>query len=126
MKKPLKLPSRVRLSKTASGHLNYLKTQTQLTPNLLARVALCLSIKSDFDYRQLTPASDGLEFNLPTLLGDHALAYELLLLSESNPSDADELSKALVSHIENGISSLRQAKSLVDVTKTLDLDFYQS
>ena len=115
MKKPLKLPSRIRLSKEVSNQLNYLKSQTQLTPNILARIALATSIESGFDYRQLSPAGDGLEFNLPTLLGDHTLAYELLLLSETEAEDQDELTQALVSHIENGVASLRQAKSLLEM-----------
>jgi DNA sulfur modification protein DndE len=115
MKKPLKLPSRVRLSKEVSGQLSYLKAKTQLTPNILARIALATSIESGFDYRQLSPSGDGLEFNLPTLLGDQTLIYELLLLSETGAEDQDELTHALVSHIENGVASLRQAKALRDV-----------
>jgi len=115
MKKPLKLPSRIRLSKEVSNQLNHLKSQTQLTPNILARIALATSIESGFDYRQLSPVGDGLEFNLPTLLGDQTLIYELLLLSETGAEDQDELTQALVSHIENGVASLRQAKALRDV-----------
>ena len=115
MKKPLKLPSRVRLSKEVSAQLNHIKSQTQLTPNILARVALAISIESGFDYRQLNPAGDGLEFNLPTLLGEQTLVFELLLLSETQAQTQEELTQALASHIENGVASLRQCKNSATV-----------
>ena len=115
MNEPLKLPSRVRVSEAVSNHLAYLKSKTQLTPNILARIALTISLNSNFDHRHLSPVCDGLEFNLSTLLGDQTLTYELLLLSESGASSVEELTMALVSHIENGIAYLRQVKSLTDV-----------
>ena len=119
MNEPLKLPSRVRVSEAASNHLAYLKSKTQLTPNILARIALTVSLNSNFDHRHLSPVCDGLEFNLSTLLGDQTLTYELLLLSESGASSVEELTMALVSHIENGVSYLRTSKSLNSLVDTI-------
>jgi DNA sulfur modification protein DndE len=119
MNAPPSLPSRIRLSQSSSDQLTFLKTKTGLTPNILARIAFSLSLKSDFDYRQLSPASDGLEFNLGTLLGEHIQLYELLLLEDCDAKNPEELTSAMVSHIDNGLSYLKVTKtlgSLVDTT----------
>jgi len=112
MNTPPSLPNRIRLSQTSSEQLTWLKAKSGITPNILARIAFSLSLKSEFDFRQLTPQSDGLEFNLGTLLGEHAQLYELLLLDDSNATTSEELNRAMVSHIENGLSYLRGSKSL--------------
>ena len=119
MNAPPSLPNRIRLSQTSSEQLTWLKAKSGITPNILARIAFSLSLKSEFDFRQLTPQSDGLEFNLGTLLGEHAQLYELLLLDDSNATTSEELSRAMVSHIENGLSYLRASKSLNSLVGTI-------
>jgi len=119
MNAPPSLPNRIRLSQASSEQLTSLKAKSGITPNILARIAFSLSLKSDFDFRQLTPQSDGLEINLGTLLGEHAQLYELLLLEDSNAASSEELSLALVSHIENGLAYMRAVKSLNGLIKTI-------
>ena len=109
------LPNRIRLSQSASDQLGLLKTRTGLTPNILARIAFSYSLRADFDYQQLTPAADGLEFNLVTLLGDYSSLYELLLFQDSQASTSEELSNALISHIENGLTYMMGTKRLTDL-----------
>ena len=109
------LPNRIRLSQSASDQLGLLKTRTGLTPNILARIAFAYSLRADFDYQQLTPTADGLDFNLVTLLGDYLSLYELLLFQDSQASTSEELSSALISHIENGLTYMMGTKRLTDL-----------
>src|SRR5437868_1986794 len=73
------LPNRLRVSKQATDSLKQLKSRTGLTPNLLCRMAMTLSLEEGVAGGQRKTDLDGSEFNLPTLLGDHALAYECLI-----------------------------------------------
>ena len=45
--------------------------------------------------------------------------YELLLLEDSNAASSEELSLALVSHIENGLAYMRAVKSLNGLIQTI-------
>jgi len=106
------LPNRIRLSKTASDQLRLLKSRTGLTPNILARIALILSVRAEHDPWQREVDMEGLEINLPTLLGEYAQLYELLLAKTSRAQTSQELTRALVSHVDGGLHSLRGVKNL--------------
>lgn len=113
--RPFMLPNRICISKTASEQLKLLKARTGITPNILARMALVRSIKEKFDYTLKEVASDGLEFQMSSLLGEYALLYEKLLMELHAIPDHHELSKALAAHIENGLSYIKNVKDLKDL-----------
>lgn len=113
------LPNRIHLSKTASEQLKLLKARTGITPNILARIALVRSIKEKFDYTLKETTSDGLEFQMPTLLGEHALLYEKLLIELHGLQDHHELAQALAAHIENGLTYIRNVKDLKDLLQQI-------
>ena len=120
MNAPPNLPNRIRLSQSSSEQLTFLKSRTGVTPNILARIAFTLSLKSKFDISQLNPDNDGLEFNLGNLLGEHVQLYELLLLQDSNAATQEDLSNAFVSHIENGLQGLRSVKNLLQLSNQIN------
>lgn len=114
------LPNRIYLSKTASEQLKWLKGRTGITPNILARLALARSIKDGFNYKQKKNlVLDGLEFQMPTLLGEYALLYEKLLIELHQLNNTDDLTVVLAAHIENGLASLRRAKDLGELLSQL-------
>ena len=43
------LPNRIKLSKNATDKLRYLKSKTGLTPNILSRIAIMLTIREGSD-----------------------------------------------------------------------------
>jgi DNA sulfur modification protein DndE len=108
------LPSRIRISKRATDHLKTLKARTKLTPNVLSRIALAVSLrKGARSVREVK--LDGSEFNLPTLFGDQALLYECLLRQmhgQLNPKKAQML---IAWHIEQGVEELRKVKNAADL-----------
>jgi len=106
------LPNRIRLSKAASDQLRLLKGRTGLTPNVLSRIAIIISIRAKHDPWQREVDTNGLEINLSTLLGEYAQLYELLLVSKSMAQTPQELTRALVSYVEGGLHSLRGVKNL--------------
>lgn len=105
------LPNRIHLTKQASEQLKFLKARTGITPNILARIALARSLKEGYDYTQHEDlVLDGLEFLIPTLLGDYALLYERLLIERHRIKDSQQLALAIVAHIENGLGGIRNVR----------------
>jgi DNA sulfur modification protein DndE len=115
------LPNRIHLSKIASEQLKLLKGRTGITPNILARIALARSIKEGFNYKLKEDMTlDGLEFQMPTLLGEYALLYERLLVELHQFENSNDLTLALAAHIENGLASIRSVKDLGELLSQLD------
>jgi DNA sulfur modification protein DndE len=110
-------PNRIHISKEASEHLKFLKGRTGVTPNILCRIALLLSLR---DRRKCNPANthlDGLEFNLTTLFASYAPLYECLLrqvYGQLHEKDAESL---LAAHIDDGVKRIRAVKSLADLSQ---------
>ena len=111
------IPHRVRISDETTKRLQYLKSKTGLTPNILSRFAFILSIR---DLRRVSKKSSdlsGQEFNAPTLFGEHQLLYELLLAKYvAKTSDDRDSATIIATHIENGVHKIGHVRSLRDVT----------
>jgi len=101
------LPNRFRISSRASKALGSLKTATGLTPNILCRYAFALSIKDGKKGGLKELVLDGSEFNMPTLFGEHALAYECLLRHVHGEMPGKRIVEIVASHIEDGVDMLR-------------------
>jgi len=100
---------RVRFSKDADIGLRTLKARTGITPNLLCRVALCLSLEEPGvpDPGQYPEDSDR-EINKPTLLGDYETLFTALAVQRTAQDGLDptQLDAQLRAHIHRGITTL--------------------
>jgi DNA sulfur modification protein DndE len=112
--------NKIILSKDASEQLKQLKARTGLTPNILSRIGLCLSLTEPaIPDASLYPEHDR-EFNRYTLLGEWDGMYVALLrqrlLQDELP--ADEMECQFRAHLHRGIASLSKlAKSVNDIIR---------
>lgn len=113
--------TKLKISTDAESRLRSLRQRTGLTPNLLCRMAIMLSLEDG----PVGPATDtdegGSEFNAYTLTGDHdRLIFAMLRLVEEEQAGApvadDELLARLRAHIHRGVGTLSvRAKAPADV-----------
>jgi DNA sulfur modification protein DndE len=109
------LPNRLHISHRASEQLKFLKSKTGVTPNILCRMALALSIeekhKANPDITDLT----GSEFNIVTLLGDSAPLFEALLKQKYGNIQVKDAELIMAAHIDHGLDKLKRAKNVLDL-----------
>lgn len=99
---------RLKTSKSTADQLKQLQISTNLTPNVLARLAVGLSIGSaPLDVEQL-PDTNGTEFNRNTLTGDYDFAFKAMIAQDLGReiSDDDFFPKLFNLHLERGIQLL--------------------
>jgi DNA sulfur modification protein DndE len=116
--------SKLKISEDATSKLRFLRNRTGLTPNLLCRVALMLSLDEGPIGHRAPPDEDGSEFNAYTLTGEYGALFAALLrwveegpLSEE-PMDNAALLDRLRGHIHRGVGTLSvRAKSPADVLR---------
>lgn len=113
------LPNRVKFSKTATDKLRYIKSNTGLTPNILARMAIMLALKDDSSLRNAGVAdSDGQELNKSVLFGDHAHVYEVMINQFIHDNNIDQpIQKVIASLVEVGVHKMGHVKNLSDLCK---------
>ena len=113
--------NKVKISADAESRLRSLRQRTGLTPNLLCRMALMLSLEEGPIGAGASTDEGGNEFNAYTLTGDHnGLIAAMLRLVEEEPDGhrlpEDELLKRLRAHIHRGVGTLSvRAKSPAEV-----------
>jgi DNA sulfur modification protein DndE len=105
---PMLKLQRVKFSTEADGRLRMLKARTGLTPNIICRLGLCLSL--DEPGQPLSDSSElsQREINRYTLLGEYDLLF-VTLLSVRHPeavNDPELLARLFVEHIHRGITLL--------------------
>lgn len=114
------LPNRMQLTKQTEEQLKRLKIYTGITPNVSARLAFFRSIESGFRYQGNERKLDGsLVLDKITWLGDTAQVTELVLAMIYPNLDQKELTKAWAAHVEYGITSIRNHKSLINLAKSI-------
>lgn len=113
--------NKLKISSDASSRLRSIRQRTGLTPNLLCRIAIMLSLEEG-PAASLAPDDQGQEFNAYTLTGEYnALIASLLRFVEEDeagagPLDNDRLVALLQAHIHRGVATLSvRAKSPADV-----------
>lgn len=106
------LPNRVHISKRSTEILKLIKTRTGVTPNILCRIALTLSLEEGHQPNPDTTDLDGAEFNITTLLGDAALLYDCLLKQAHGELPPKQAQLFLAGHIDNGVDKLKRAKNV--------------
>ena len=111
----------MQLSRTVEEQLKKLKGYTGVTPNVSARIAFFRSIESDFRYDSLTDynTNGSLTLDKITWLGRTQEVTELLLKHAYPDLEGKQLQQAWASHVEHGISSLRNTKTLFEFAKRL-------
>lgn len=103
---------RLRTSKKTEEQLKTLQKSLHLQPNLIARLAVSLSLSDpssvmpDDHHDQL-----GLEFNRVTLTGEYDSVYKALIIQHTNHPLPDEeyFPGYLKAHLERGVSLLENA-----------------
>jgi DNA sulfur modification protein DndE len=113
--------NKLKISADATSKLRYMRQRTQVTPNLLCRMAVMLSLEEG---PVSTPAPDeqGQEFNAYTLTGEYngLIAAMLRFVEEDEGGSGkltnDELIDRLRAHIHRGVGTLAvRAKSTADL-----------
>lgn len=116
--------NKLRISADATSKLRSLRQRTGLTPNLLCRLAIMLSLEEGAVGAVPPPDEEGAEFNAYTLNGEYgALFMALLCWVEEGPSSAEPLDDAELlgrfrAHIHRGVGTLSvRAKSALDILR---------
>ena len=101
--------AKIFISAGSTQKLRTLKGRTGLTPNILSRLALTLSLKEPGRPDPSSYPNDGMEFNRYTLLGEHDLLIMSLLREwciQNGLGDAADLADQLRAHINRGVNIL--------------------
>lgn len=107
------MKTRLRTSEQAEAILSQMKNSYNLTPNILCRYAIGLSLQMDqpldFDYD-----SNGREFQRSTLTGDDDLLIRELIKNYHQKfiTDDEYMTKYLKAHIERGLIALAASVKL--------------
>lgn len=114
------LPNRICLTKVVEEQIKQLKVKTGVAPNVSARIAFFRSIESDYRYKpKASYKLDGsLLMDKYTWLGNTQLVTELILKHKYPNLEGKELQCAWASHVEHGISSVRNYKKLAQFVET--------
>lgn len=116
------LPKRLKISKIATDTLKLLKARTGVTPNLVCRMALLLSLEDGKRGGMKDCDQDGSEFNSITLFGEHEQLFECLLIEVHGALDGKQYASVISSHIETGLVRLRKSKTLIDLVSFSGID----
>lgn len=118
--------NKLNISGDAASKLRFLRQRTGLTPNLLCRIALMMSLEQGSLRDTQPPDEEGSEFNAYTLTGDYgALFAGMLRFVEEGVEPQRELDDAtllalLRAHIHRGVGTLSvRVKSPLDVLRLI-------
>ncbi|NIO36322.1 DNA sulfur modification protein DndE [Candidatus Bathyarchaeota archaeon] len=117
--------NRIRISRPATVRLSILKGRTGLTPNILCRIGLCLSLSDPSIPDPQRYDENGQEFNRYTLTGELDMFF-IALIKERILSDGFDPDEDLIpqfkAHLNRGaISLFDKVKHLGDVYELLPL-----
>lgn len=102
--------TKIRLTKDSSNRLRFLAGKTGLTPNLLCRLAFCLSLSEPRVPNPDDYPEEDREFNRYTLLGEYDPLF-VALLKQKCTEDAvglNRLADYFRAHLNRGIGLLQQ------------------
>ena len=116
------LPKRIRISKSAADALKRLKSRTGVTPNIVCRMALLISLENGRAGGLKETDGAGSEFNAPTLFGEFGLLIECLLKQVHGELDSKSAAAVIASHIDDGLEVLKKSRSLLDLVRHSNLD----
>ncbi len=98
------------VTKDASNRLRFMAGKTGLTPNLLCRMAFCLSLAEPRVPNPDDYAEEEREFNRYTLLGEYDALFVALLKQKCTEDgvELDRLPNYFRAHLNRGIHLLQQ------------------
>ena len=112
-------PARIYLNKKTWDRLQYLQSKTQLTPNIIARIAIILALR---DTRTATintsPAEETHQINKEVLFGEHEPTFEVMIHQFRYEQDIDSDIQAIIrSLIDSGLHKLGHLQSLSGLSR---------
>lgn len=115
---------RLKTSKGTAEKLKVLNASTGLTPNILARYAVCLSLRDPQPISKLVKDVGGLEFNRNTLTGEYDFIFKALTAQHQNQSITDEefFPDLFNAHLERGIRMLASEYNYAGNTEKMILN----
>lgn len=118
--------NKIRLSEKSSNYLPYIRSRLKITPNIVCRFALCLSISDPSVPDTRLDDEKGLEFSRYTLLGEYDEFY-IAILKERLIKDGLDLDKDLIpqlkAHINRGVMLFHtRVKDLTDIADLIVVD----
>ena len=115
--------NKVKISEESTKKLSRLKGFTGLTPNILCRLGICLSLNDPTLPTFEIPDEDGMEFNRYTLTGEYDAYYIALLKERYNLDDIEisiDITKYFKAHLNRGVNLLyNRVKSISDIPALL-------
>jgi DNA sulfur modification protein DndE len=112
----------MQLNRHTEDQLKKLKGYTGITPNVAARLAFFRSVESEYRFspeRDIKKLDGSLVLDKITWLGETLQATELVLKMLYPHMEQKLLVKAWAAHIEDGIASVRNHRSLKDLLISL-------
>ena len=101
--------SRIKISTRSQRAFGEIKTHTGLTPNILARFAICMSLKEKSIPNPAEYNEEGSEITPNVLFGEYEEIYLALMLNRLNQDKLDPeiyLNKMMRSHLNRGAIAL--------------------
>jgi len=100
---------KIKTSKKVQDLLLDLKSRTNITPNILARYAISMSLKNPNKLDKFDFDSHGLELNRQVLTGQYDCVYKALIEQYEGKelSDEEYFPTYIKAHLERGIKSLK-------------------
>lgn len=101
--------NRIRVSLKSKNLLGSMQTRTGLTPNILARFAICMSIKEKSVPNIEEYDDNGSEFTPNVLYGEHEPLYLALMINRLKNDKLDPelyLNKMVRAHLNRGVIAL--------------------
>ncbi|EMT46438.1 DndE family protein [Anoxybacillus flavithermus] len=99
---------RLKTSKETMDILKQMQINTNLTPNILARLAISLSLLLEESIEQFDSDTNGLEFNRNTLTGTYDFAYKAIIAQQLGRAITDEeyFPTLIKKHLDRGAKLL--------------------
>ena len=117
--------NRIRVSRQATARLSMLKGRTGLTPNILCRIGLCLSLSDPSIPDPQSYDESGQEFNRYTLTGELDIFFMALMkerLLHDNLDPDKDLIPNFKAHLNRGaIALFDKVKNLGDLSELLPM-----
>ena len=120
--------SKLKISSDATSKLRSIRQRTGITPNLLCRMAIMISLEAGPLGGAAIPDEDGSEFNAYTLTGEYGALIAALLrwVEEGQTGEVelpnDVLLDRLRGHIHRGVGTLAvRAKSPTDLLRLVPI-----
>jgi DNA sulfur modification protein DndE len=114
--------SKIRLTKDSSNRLRFMAGKTGLTPNLLCRLAFCLSLAEARVPNPEDYPEEEREFNRYTLLGEYDALFVALLKQRCTEDaiDMNILADYFRAHLNRGVGLLQQrVRNLSDLANLI-------